>query len=263
MMRTTLLPLGFTVLASMACSADQGVDAPESISSDATAAKLKVPAEVLRAAFYAKPSSADQGRLGIVIAEGTAFVNGLDLDTSDISSGKLTSVDGKPYSSPFASRNPIVPSEPLQHQVRAFFDYENLKVSDESAQRLLGKKVPAILETSKMAEGKQCRVLGVALDIFSAEKPKFISLEATITSVHSLEQDGEAVGYVAIAKSRESTGGEGSLLICDNKLAGVGVGSGSQGTQFEFRSVDRALLKAFADQRERSEQDCVRADLCE
>ena len=131
-------------------------------------------------------------------------------------------------------------------------DYPALTSSDW---RLVGRAVPPQMDPSEMKVGLSCRVLGTEMDMYASGPPKALSLQATIESVRP-QRDGS---WHAIARTTVSTGGEGSLLVCGGKLAGIHAGGGSQGTTFEYRSIDKGLLRAIDDAKK---AECARVAGC-
>lgn len=91
--------------------------------------------------------------------------------------------------------------------------------------------------------------------MYASGPPEVMSLEADVERVDPVSRGGVRV----LAKSLESTGGDGTLLVCDGKLAGVQAGAGSQGTYHEFRGLDATLVRAFAEARDDA---CRRSSRC-
>jgi hypothetical protein len=113
-----------------------------------------------------------------------------------------------------------------------------------------------------MKQGLACRVVGTDLDEYSAGPPSAISLEATIERVKPYAKSGVVVAYEVSAQTKKSTGGDGSILVCDGKLAGIHAGAGSQGTWFDFRSVDADVIAAFTKARASALATCRRQKKC-
>lgn len=263
--------LGFAALsvslASVGCAADTSAEDPDAVE-DATevgeealtssaAKKLGVPLSILDSTFYFKPSSQDQSGLGVVLGEGVAFATG----SGSQSLPSMTSLDRKPYAKLHSGG--VAVTGDLDETFGAFFDYTNLRVdAGGGTERLLGKKVPPTLDVSAMREGLSCRVLGAAFDMFASVPPKTMSLAGKVTRVRTETRAGKVVAYQVIVTTTKSSGGDGSLLVCDGKLAGISAGGGSQGTTYEFRSVDPDLLKAFAAARTAEASECKRRNRC-
>jgi hypothetical protein len=226
----------------------------------ASAAKLGVPLSVLGASFYFKPSPQDQSGLGIVIAENSAFAFGATSEALP----DLTSLDRKPFA-------PLVGARVSVHGVLpwsfdAFFDFAEL-TQDGSGNpvrgaRLVGTKPAPILDVTAMKEGLACRVVGTDMDMYASGPPRALSLEAKAERVKPYTKNGAVVAYEVMARTTKSTGGDGSILVCDGKLAGIHAGAGSQGTTFDFRSVDADVIEAFAKARTAALATCRRQKKC-
>lgn len=98
--------------------------------------------------------------------------------------------------------------------------------------------------------------------MYASGPPRAISLEATIERVIPYAKNGAVVAYEVSAKTTKSTGGDGSILVCDGKLAGIHAGAGSQGTWFDFRSVDADVVSAFTNARTAALATCRRQKKC-
>jgi hypothetical protein len=219
----------------------------------ATATRLGVPLAVLDASFFFKPSSRDQSSLGVVLADRAAFATGAGSEALP----SMSTLDRKAFARLFPGGVDLGP----EAWFGAFFDYPSLK--QDGGERLAGKRPPPLLPVSAMSKGKRCRVLGAAFDMYAAGPPKLMSLTATIDSMRTETKSGVVVSYTVVAKTRQSSGGDGSLLVCDGKLAGISAGAGSQGTYYEFRSVDGALVGAFEKARDAGLAECRRRSRCD
>ncbi len=248
-----------SALGACAISSDdepQGDDAvTDADLTQATATRLGVPLAVLEASFFFKPSGMDQSGLGVVLGDRAAFAAG----SGSQSLPAMTTLDHKPFARLFASGVDLGP----EAYFGAFFDYPSIKQQGNAGERLTGKRAAPLLPPAAMAKGMRCRVLGAAFDMYSSAAPKLMSLAATIDSVQPSVQNGAVVSYTVVAKTRTSSGGEGSLLVCDGKLAGISAGAGSQGTYFEFHSVDPGLVKAFERARDSGVTECKRRNRCD
>ncbi len=260
-MRLSVLP-AFVLVSALCACALSSEDEPQSDDAvtdadltQATATRLGVPLAVLEASFFFKPSSIDQSGLGVVLGERAAFASG----SGSQSLPAMTTLDHKPFARLFGSGVDLGP----EAYFGAFFDYPSIKQDGNPGERLVGKHAAPLLPVTAMAKGKRCRVLGAAFDMYSSAAPKLMSLAATIDSVSPTLQNGAVVSYTVVAKTRTSTGGEGSLLVCDGKLAGISAGAGSQGTYFEFHSVDPGLVKAFERARDGGVAECKRRNRCD
>lgn len=260
-MRLSSLATVVLVSALCACAASsedepQGDDAvTDADLTQATATRLGVPLAILESSFFFKPSSIDQSGLGVVVGERAAFASG----SGSQSLPSMTTLDHKPFARLFGSGVDLGP----EAYFGAFFDYPSIKREGNAGERLIGKRPAPLLPPAAMAKGKRCRVLGAAFDMYSSAAPKLMSLAATIDSVSPTLERGEVVSYTVVAKTRTSSGGEGSLLVCDGKLAGIAAGAGSQGTYFEFHSVDAGLVKAFERARDAGLSECKRRNRCD
>ena len=262
---TRLGALFFCVLAGCSASASSVSipDQPPPQEADLTsagAAKLGVPLAVLDASFYFKPSPEDQSGLGIVIADNVAFAFGATSEALP----ELTTLDNKSFA-------PLVGTSVAVRGVRkwtfgAFYDFPELTEDGNgmpvTGARLVGKKPAPLLDVTAMKEGLACRVVGTDLDEYSAGPPSAISLEATVARVKPYTRDGAVVAYEVSAQTTKSTGGDGSILVCDGKLAGIHAGAGSQGTWFDFRSVDGDVIDAFVKGRSSALATCRRQKKC-
>ncbi|MBL9109965.1 MAG: hypothetical protein JNM74_11860 [Myxococcales bacterium] len=256
-----------TSLVCMGCAADTTTEDPDAIDdatevgedalTTAAAQKLGVPLSILDSTFYFKPSPQDQSGLGVVLGEGVAFATGSGSQSLPL----MTSLDRKPFVRLHSGQVEVPGS--LDDSFGAFFDYTNLRVDGAGGERLLGKKVPPLLEVGAMREGLSCRVLGAAFDMFASTPPKTMSLAGKVTRMRTEVRDGKVVAYQVIVTTTKSSGGDGSLLVCGGKLAGIAAGAGSQGTTYEFRSVDPDLVKAFGAARTAQTSECKRRNRCE
>lgn len=258
-----LFALSVAAIGSLGCaaeSASEGAtddDATEVSEDDLTssaAKKLGVPLAVLDATFYFKPSPQDQSGLGVVLGDGVAFASG----SGSQSLPAMTSLDRKPFARLLPATVDV--GGELDGRFGAFFDYEAL--SDGEGERLLGRTAPPLFDVASMREGLSCRVLGAAFDMYASTAPKAMSLAGKVSEVRLEQRAGRAVAYQVVVKTTRSTGGDGSLLVCDGKLAGISAGAGSQGTYHEFRSVDAGLVAAFTDARAASLGECKRRNRC-
>lgn len=205
MLRSLVFPLLFVVGACAAPAADE--TSPQTDESDVTATS-----KVLASAFYVKRSPIDQSGLGVVIAEGIAFAPGSR-------SGALPSITGFDH-------------RPLPELPRT-----RVAIDGSSFDALIGdtgRRAPPIFDGT-LSVGAKCKVLGTEMDMYASGPPKTQTLDVSI----------ERIGRFVLTKSTRSTGGDGTLLVCDGKLAGIQAGAGSQGTYHEFRAVDAALVEAF------------------
>ena len=107
------LALACLALPLAACAADAGdpstvaTGGDESDLTAATAARLRVPLDVLRATFYVKSSPIDQSSLGVVLAGGVAFAPG----ASSRALPSITTLDRKPFGNvPTTGSSPAPPS---------------------------------------------------------------------------------------------------------------------------------------------------------
>jgi hypothetical protein len=261
---TRLAPLFFCVVAGCAASASNpSIPDPPPEEADltaASAAKLGVPLSVLDATFFFKPSPEDQSGLGIVIAENVAFAFG----ASSQALPELTTLDKKAFA-------PLVGTTVSVGGVRkwdfgAFYDFPELTEDGNgkpvTGARLVGKKPAPLFDVSAMKEGLACRVVGTDLDEYSSGPPSVISLEAVVKQVKPYAKNGAVVAYEVSAQTMKSTGGDGSILVCDGKLAGIHAGAGSQGTWFDFRSVDADVVEAFVKGRAAALTKCRRQKKC-
>lgn len=195
---------------------------------DANLTDLGVPKTILDGVFYEKPGAIDQSGLGVILAPGAALADGA-------TSGSLpsrTTLDRKPIAK---MRGVWISAG--EDRFGIIFD----TAGASSDWKLANQAVPPQMDPADMKVGMSCRVLGTQMDMYAAGPPKALSLEAKIESVRP-QSDGS---WHAIARTTVSTGGEGSLLVCGGKLAGIHAGGGSQGTTFEYRSLDRALFEAI------------------
>ena len=235
-MLTRAFPFVLIACASLvACAADERADDGAITGDDAnltaaTATRLKVPLAILKAAFYVKPTPIDQSSLGIVLTDGVAYADGATSQALP----RITSLDDKPLAPLPAS---VV--EVGEERYGALVDFDG--ATSEPGERLLGKTAPPILTPDDVKVGMTCRVLGTEMDMYASKPPKAKSLEGTIDSV----RDG-----VVLVKTTESTGGEMSLLVCNDELAGIRAGAGSQGTWHEYHVLDDATLEAFTQRRD-------------
>lgn len=172
---------------------------------------------VLSSTFYVKASPIDQSALGVVVADGVAFAPG----ASSQALPRIMTRDGKPFAE--------LPTKRVQGLT---------VLVDKDRSHFFGMKPAPIFDASKLGVGTKCTVLGTDMDMYAAGDPTTIALSAAIDR---MEDHG-----LVLAKTTKSTGGDGTLLVCDGKLAGVQAGAGSQGTYHEFRIVDAALADAFA-----------------
>lgn len=190
------------------CAASSSADDVEAADeSDVTSSR------VLASAFYVKPSPIDQSSLGVVVADGVAFAPGAR-------SQALPSITG------------------FDHQPLPKLKAVRVSVGDDSFDAIVGdtgRRPPAVFDASALRVGMKCRVLGTEMDMYSSGPPKTLTLEATI----------ERVDDHVLAKSTKSTGGDGTLLVCDGKLAGIRAGAGSQGTYHEFKALSPEVVAAF------------------
>lgn len=168
---------------------------------------------VLSSAFYVKPSPIDQSGLGVVVADGVAFAPGARSQALP----EITGFDHRPLPELRKARVDVGGSS---------FD---VLVGDS------GRRAPPLFDGA-LAVRKKCKVLGTEMDMYASGPPKTQTLDVTI----------ERIDRFVLAKSTRSTGGDGTLLVCDGKLAGIQAGAGSQGTYHEFRVVDAELALAFA-----------------
>ncbi len=195
---------------------------------DANLTDLGVPKTILDGVFYEKPGAIDQSGLGVILAPGAALADGA-------TSGSLpsrTTLDRKPIAKMRGVR-----IEVGEDRFGIIFDTP----AASNDWKLAGVAVPPRMNPADMKIGLKCRVLGTQMDMYASGPPKALSLEAEIESVRP-QSDGS---WHAIARTTVSTGGEGSLLVCGGKLAGIHAGGGSQGTTFEYRSLDPKLLAAI------------------
>jgi hypothetical protein len=209
----------------VACGSDPSGDA--TADDDLTGAQVKqlgVPRAILDASFYDKPSPQDQSGLGVAVLPGLAIATGA---TSQALPSRTT-LDGKPLARMKGKRVTVGDD-----------DHFGVLVDDGTGEGARIGTPPPFFPPDQMHEGLACRVLGTELDMYSSGPPKALALDVTI-----LQMRAKDAYWHVIAKSTKSTGGEMSLLVCDGKLAGVSAGGGSQGTTFEFRSIDAALLAA-------------------
>lgn len=205
----------------------------------ATAARLGVPLEVLSAVFYVKPSPIDQSGLGVVLAPGVAFARG----ASSQALPTITTLDRKPFAALPSARVSLSGDDRFD----ALVDFDG--ATDASGARLVDRRPPPLFDRASLRTGMTCRVLGTDMDMYANGPPKVMSLEGTI------ERAGERV----LVKTTRSTGGDGTLLVCEGKLAGVQAGAGSQGTFHEFCPIDAPLVAAFEHARDEA---CRRASRC-
>jgi hypothetical protein len=262
---TIVFPLLAVACALAGCSGESSsasiADPPQEDNLTAAgAAKLGVPLSVLDASFYFKPSPQDQSGLGVVIADGVAFAFGASSEALP----DMTTLDNKPFA-------PLVGTTVSVGGVRkwsfgAFFDFPELTEDGNGkpvrGARLVGKKAAPLFDVAAMKTGIACRVVGTDLDMYSAGPPRAISLEATIERVIPYAKNGAVVAYEVSARTTKSTGGDGSILVCDGKLAGIHAGAGSQGTWFDFRSVDADVVSAFTKARTAALATCRRQKKC-
>jgi len=185
-----------------------------------------VPADVTRAAFFFKPNPIDQSGLGIVLADGVAFAAGATSEALP----EATTLDHEPM---IDLRGKIVTVR--GERFGAFVDKPS-HPADPTKERLFGRTAPARF-SGTLTVGTSCTVVGTDMDMYSSGPPALITLSGAVTQVR---------GTHVIVTTTKSTGGEGSLLVCGNALAGVEAGAGSQGTTFEFRVLDDEFLAAFA-----------------
>ena len=227
---------------------------------EASAQRLGVPLAILDTAFYFKPSSIDQSGLGVVLGEGAAFAVGATSQALP----SMTTLDRKVFAELRGSR--VAVDGVVKGSFGAFFDFAELAVeaggSRANGARLIGRKVPPLFDVTAMKDGLSCRVLGADFDMYSSGPPRLISLAATTERVKTFAMAGKVVAYELMARTTKSTGGDGSLLVCDGKLAGISAGAGSQGTTFDFRSVDVELVDAFARARKSALAECRRIQKC-
>ncbi len=240
------LALACLALALVACAADAGdpstvaTGGDESDLTAATAARLGVPLDVLRATFYVKSSPIDQSSLGVVLAGGVAFAPG----ASSRALPSITTLDRKPFAPLPSARVDVADAG---EGFDALVDFDG--ATSDAGARLLGGSPPPLFDRASLRVGMTCRVLGTDMDMYAAGPPKVISLEGTV----------DRIDEHVLVKTARSTGGDGTLLVCDGKLAGVQAGAGSQGTFHEFRAVDASLVTAFEHARDEA---CRRAARC-
>jgi hypothetical protein len=250
-----------------ACSSATGEDgarpaedapAQEDDLTAAGAARLGVPLAALDATFFFKPSSMDQSGLGLVLGDGIAWAQGATSQALP----SMTTLDRKAFA-PMMKGNVEVAGV-LPGRYGAFFDFTERADEGQPPRgtRLLARSAPPLFDVAAMKDGGRCRVLGTEMDMYASGPPRVMSLEATTEHVRTHVARGVVVAYEVIARTTRSTGGDGSLLVCDGKLAGITSGAGSQGTTFEFRSVDAELLKAFADAKTAALTECRRRQKC-
>jgi hypothetical protein len=189
------------------CAASHADEAPASDESEVNSSS-----KVLAAAFYVKPSSIDQSGLGVVVAEGVAFAPGARSQALP----EITGLDHRPL--------------PELKKARVEIDGSSFDaiVGDT------GRQAAPIFDGA-LSVGKKCKVIGTDMDMYAAGPPSTLTLDVAV----------ERVDRFVLTKSTRSTGGDGTLLVCDGKLAGLSAGAGSQGTYHEFRAVDAKLLEAF------------------
>ena len=195
---------------------------------DANLTDLGVPKTILDGVFYEKPGAIDQSGLGVILAPGAALADGA-------TSGSLpsrTTLDRKPI-----AKMRGVKIDVGDDRFGIIFDTS----AASSDWKLAGAAVPPQLAPADLKVGASCRVLGTQMDMYASGPPKTLSLEAKIESVRP-QRDGSVH---VIARTTVSTGGEGSLLVCAGKLAGIHAGGGSQGTTFEYRGLDPKLFAAI------------------
>jgi hypothetical protein len=198
--------LFFVLLAG--CAASSSEDPSAADESDVTSTS-----KVLASAFYVKPSPIDQSGLGVVVAEGIAFAPGARSQALP----EITGFDQRPL--------------PELKKARVEIDGSSFDaiVGDT------GRRAAPIFDASALRVGMKCKVLGTEMDMYASGPPKTQTLDVSI----------ERVDRFVLTKSTRSTGGDGTLLVCDGKLAGIQAGAGSQGTYHEFRAVDSKLVEAF------------------
>lgn len=196
---------------------------------EAQATRLRVPLVVLHATFFIKPTPIDQSMLGVVLADRVAFADGATSEALP----KLETLDHKELAK-LPSANVAVGEE----RYGAIFDVGNVSGQGE---RLLGKAPPPMLPPDQVHAGMVCRVVGPGMDMYASGPPRVISLEGKIDRVKN--------GIVTV-KSTESTGGDMSLLVCNDKLAGIRAGVGSQGTWHDYHVLDQPTLEAFTKKRD-------------
>jgi hypothetical protein len=196
------------------CAASSAEDAPATDESDITSTS-----KVLASAFYVKPTPMDQSGLGVVIADGIAFAPGARSQALP----KITGFD---------------------HQELPDLKKARVELDGSSFDAIVGdsgRRAPPLFDASALRVGMKCKVLGTEMDMYASGPPKTQTLDVSI----------ERVERFVLTKSTRSTGGDGTLLVCDGKLAGIQAGAGSQGTHHEFRVVDAKLVEAF----ERAKRD--------
>ena len=206
-MRASLVFTFVRLLFVAGCAASSSEDVEAADESEVNSAS-----KVLASAFYVKPSPIDQSGLGVVIADGVAFAPG----ARSQSLPEITGFDHQPL--------------PALKKARVEIDGSSFDaiVGDS------GRRAAPIFEGT-LEVGKKCKVIGTDMDMYAAGPPSTLTLDVTV----------ERVERFVLAKSTRSTGGDGTLLVCDGKLAGIQAGAGSQGTYHEFRVVDSKLVEAF------------------
>lgn len=173
-----------------------------------------VPADVAHAAFFFKPDPVDQSGLGVVLADGVAFAAG-------------------------ATSQALPEATTLDHEPMRDLHGKLVTVHGERFGAFVGpfgRTAPARF-SGTLSVGTACTIVGTDMDMYSSGPPSLITLAGKVTQVR---------GTHVIVTTTKSTGGEGSLLVCGNALAGVEAGGGSQGTTFEFRVLDDEFVAAFA-----------------
>ena len=247
------------------CSSGSASPAPQDFVQDdnltaAGAAKLGVPLAVLDASFYFKPSSIDQSGLGVVIADNAAFAFGATSEALP----EMTTLDARPFAPLVGAKVSV--GGVLKWEFGGFFDFPELTEDGSgnpvSGARIVGKKPAPLFDVGAMKQGLACRVVGTDLDEYSSGPPSAISLEATIQRYKPYMKNGAVVAYEVSAQTTKSAGGDGSILVCDGKLAGIHAGAGSQGTWFDFRSVDADVVDAFTKARASALATCRRQKKC-
>lgn len=207
-MRLRLAFTCFRILFLAGCAAPSSDDVEASDSADVTSTS-----KVLASAFYVKATPIDQSAMGVVIVDGVAFAPGARSEALP----KVTGFDHKPL--------PDLPTKRVKVGALAF----DAIVGDT------GRAAAPTFDASGLSVGKKCKVIGTDMDMYAAGDPQSITLDVTI----------EKLTPLVLTKSTKSTGGDGTLLVCDGKLAGIQAGAGSQGTYHEFKAIDAEVLAAF------------------
>lgn len=192
-------------VAGCAASSSDDVDAVDE-------SEVNSASKVLASAFYVKPSPIDQSGLGVVIADGVAFAPG----ARSQSLPEITGFDHRPL--------------PELKKARVEIDGSSFDaiVGDS------GLRAAPIFDGT-LSVAKKCKVIGTDMDMYAAGPPSPLTLDVTV----------ERIARFVLVKSTRSTGGDGTLLVCDGKLAGIQAGAGSQGTYHEFRVLDSEVIEAF------------------